>query len=153
VFDTVLGLPVHALVVHGVVVLLPLMALVTIWWAWRAPSRPALGWLVVAADLAVAVMTWVAKQSGEALQARLGGLVAQDHAAIARWLPWVALALAAVAVLVQFARGSAGGLGMPPRVTAAVVTVVAAGAVVWTVRTGHSGSAAVWGGIIASTVK
>ena len=29
VFDTVLGLPVHALVVHGVVVLLPLMAIIT----------------------------------------------------------------------------------------------------------------------------
>jgi hypothetical protein len=169
VFDTVLGLPVHALVVHGVVVLLPLLTLVTVWWAWRPPAGRDVGWLVVAADLAVTVLTWVAQRSGEALQARLGGQVARDHAQIAKWLPWLALALAASAVLVQVARGPGRTAGMPGRVTAAqatraaaalrtrvtgaLATVVAVGALVWTVRTGHSGTEAVWGGIVGSTGK
>ena len=34
-FDTIAGLPIHALVVHGVVVLLPLMAIATLVWAFR----------------------------------------------------------------------------------------------------------------------
>ena len=45
-FDTIAGLPVHALVVHGVVVLLPLMSLVTVVWAFvpSAPARVGMPW-------------------------------------------------------------------------------------------------------------
>jgi hypothetical protein len=100
VFDTILGLPVHALVVHGVVVLLPLMAVVTLVWALRRPTRGSLGWVVVAADAVVTVMTFVAKESGEALQRRLGGRVAVEHGELADPMPLVAAALLVTAVLV-----------------------------------------------------
>ena len=68
VFDTVLGLPVHALVVHGVVVLLPLMAIVTAVVACVPRWRARAAWPVVVVDAGMVAMTLVARQSGEALQ-------------------------------------------------------------------------------------
>jgi hypothetical protein len=152
-FDTILGLPVHALVVHGVVVLLPLMAVVTVWWAARTASTRRTGWLVVAADAAVTVLTWVAAQSGEALQHRLGGTVAVEHGQLARYLPWMALGLTIAAGLVQLNRRGGDGAHLPGRVTAPLVAVVALVVVYWTVRVGHAGAVAVWAEIVRSTTK
>ena len=147
-FDTVLGLPVHALVVHGVVVLLPLMALVTMVVAFVPRWRARVAWLVVAADLAMVLVTLVARQSGEALQRRLGGQIAAEHAAIGRDLIWFALGLFAASVVVALTRDARGGSSR----LAAVLTFVAAALVTWwTIRVGHTGADAVWKGIIAST--
>lgn len=154
-FDTIFGLPVHALVVHGVVVLLPLMAVVTLVWAWRRPARPATGWLVVAADLVVTAMTFVAKESGEALQRRLGGRAALEHGELADPLPLIAGALLLTAVLVQVHRtrgdGAGGGSAGLRTGLSVLVTAAAAVVVVWTVRVGHSGAEAVWGEIVSNT--
>jgi uncharacterized membrane protein len=155
VFDTVLGLPVHALIVHGVVVLLPLMSLVTVAWAWRRPARASVGWLVVVADVVVTLMTFVAKQSGEELQRRLGGRAALEHGDLAGPLPLIAGALLVGALLVQLhrtrgdgAHGVRGGLGTG---LSWLVTAVAAVVVVWTIRVGHTGAQAVWGQIVSNT--
>ena len=148
VFDTVLGLPIHALVVHGVVVLLPLMALVTAVVAFVPRLRVPAAWPVAVIDAGMVAMTFVARQSGEALQTRLGGQVAQDHAALGRNLIWFALAMFLVSLVVAVNRRS-------ERSTPGVVLAVVTGALAiwWTVRVGHSGSSAVWSGIVASTNK
>ena len=78
-FDTVLGLPVHVLVVHAVVVGLPLMAVVTAVVALMPALRLRFAWPVVVLDAGVVVATFVARESGEVLQQRLGGSVAQQH--------------------------------------------------------------------------
>ena len=158
VFDTILGLPVHALVVHAEVVLLPLVAAVTVWWSARPAATRRTGLLVIAADAVVTVVTWVAAQSGEALQRRLGGTVARAHGELASALPWMALALTVAAVIVQLTRqdpaqAPAPGPHLPGRVTAPLVGVVAVVAVVWTIRVGHSGATAVWAEIIRNTGK
>ena len=70
-FDTVAGLPVHALVVHAVVVLLPLAALATAVWAFRSSDPPRVGYAVVAADAVVTALAFVARFSGEALEPTL----------------------------------------------------------------------------------
>lgn len=145
-FDTVLGLPVHALVVHGVVVLLPLMAMITAAVAcvprWRAHAA----WPVVVVDAGMVAMTLVARQSGLALQSRLGGQVAQKHAELGKNLIWFAIALFLASLVVAMVRRSR-------RATLGAVFAVVAGvfAIWWTVRVGHTGSEAVWKGIIAST--
>lgn len=144
-FDTVLGLPVHALVVHGVVVLLPLMAGLTVAAAFVPRLRWA-AWWVVGANAAVLAMTFVARQSGAALQARLGGQVAVEHGDIGSRLPWFALALLVASVLVAVSR--AAGRTLPAGVLA---LVAAAAALFWAVRTGHSGSEAVWAEIVRNT--
>lgn len=147
-FDTVLGLPVHALVVHGVVVLLPLMALVTMIVAFVPRWRARVAWLVAVADLAMVLATVVARQSGEALQRRLGGQVAAEHAAVGRDLIWFALGLFAASVIVALTRDARGGSS---RLAAALTFVAAALVTWWTIRVGHTGADAVWKGIVAST--
>jgi hypothetical protein len=139
-FDTIAGLPVHALVIHAVVVLLPLMAVLTIVVAVRKNLRERYSWWVVAANLVIFVITLVAKESGEALQKSLGGQVAQEHGELGDVLPWFALFLAlASAATAVTQRNKALG---PVAVVVSIVAAVAA--TVWTVRTGDSGARAVW---------
>jgi len=141
-FDTILGLPVHALVVHAVVVLLPLMAVVTLVVALRQKWREALAWPVVALNALVLGATFVAKESGEALERRLGVNVA-DHEAWGSKLPYVAAALLVVSVFVAIWRRNS---RFGP--IAVVLTIIVAGVTVfWTVRTGHTGAVAVWGSV------
>ncbi len=150
-FDTVLGLPVHVLVVHGVVVLLPLVAVVTVLWAFREDAPRLVGWAVIAANLVVAGMTFVAKESGEALQERLGGQIADEHAEIADVLPYFALALLFASVIMQALRSR--NIHVPQRLPGVLTAVVALVAVLWTVRAGHSGSEAVWGEVVRQSSR
>ena len=139
-FDTILGLPLHPLIVHGVVVLLPLMALVTVVVALRQPWRVPLAWPVVVLNALVLGTTVVAKESGEALERRLGVNVA-DHESWGSRLPYVATALLVVSVLVAIWRRN-NRFGP----IAVILTIIVAGVTVfWTVRTGHTGAMAVWG--------
>ena len=148
-FDTISGLPVHVLVVHAVVVLLPLMSLVTIAVAVRRRWRAAAPWVVLA-DAAVVGLAYVAEESGEVLQGRLAQFnpgVAQQHSEYGDQMTWFALALLVAAVLVWLTSRSA--RLVPVAVVAALVTGVAA--VGWTYLTGESGARAVWGEQIANT--
>jgi Predicted membrane protein (DUF2231) len=141
VFDTITGLPVHALVIHIVVVLLPLLALVTIAVAVKAPWRERYSWWVAAANGVMFLITLVTKKSGEALQESLGGQVAREHGEMGSILPWFALVLAlASAATAATSRNRALG---PVAVVVSILAAVAA--VFWTVRTGDAGTRAVWG--------
>jgi hypothetical protein len=148
-FDTISGLPVHVLVVHAVVVLLPLMSLVTIGVAVRPRWRqyaPA----VAVIDGLVVVAAWAAKESGEKLQARLQQFdpaVARDHGEHGALVPYVALGVFVAAVLVWATQR------FPRIVPLAVVVALVAGAggVWWTYVTGESGARAVWGDTVKNT--
>jgi len=71
VFDYILGLPMHALVIHAVVVLVPLSALVAIAFAVRPVWRHALRWPVAIGGVVSGVTAFVAAESGEALERRV----------------------------------------------------------------------------------
>jgi hypothetical protein len=152
-FDLFDGLPVHILVVHAVVVLVPLMAIVTIAFTLRPKWRPALGWAILGNVVATGAAV-VAKEAGEKLQARLsaqvGQAVAEDHAELGDKLPYFAAALLIASVLAWILVHSTGGAA---RVGLALVLVIVtgAGAGWWTFRTGDSGSRAVWEDTIANT--
>jgi hypothetical protein len=147
-FDTVTGLPVHALVVHGVVVLVPLAAFglvaIAVRPAWRRPYAP----LVAALATIGLALVPVATRSGDELKERLnaGGVVAdqiQDHQDMANRVLWptVAMWLLAIALLVMDRRGRTG----PQMTVVAVLSVVAAvGAATLVALAGHLGSTAVW---------
>lgn len=143
-FDTILGLPVHPLVVHGVVVLLPLMALVTVVVALRQPWREKLAWPVVVLNALVLGMTFAAKQSGEALAQRMQGLDISAHASWGERLPLIATGLLVVSVIVAIGRRNArfGPIAIALSLIAAGLTVF------WTLRTGHSGAESVWGSLV-----
>lgn len=147
-FDTFRGLPVHALVVHGVVVLVPLAAVgliaVAVRPAWRRPYAPLVALLATAALALVPVAT----MSGSKLEERVnaGGVVAkqiQDHEDMARLVIWPTLAmwLVALVLLVMDRRGRSG----PPMTVLAVVAVLVALAAAGQVAiAGELGSTAVW---------
>jgi hypothetical protein len=150
-FDTVLGLPVHALVVHAVVTLLPLSAAGVV----AVPRwRERYGTVVLLVSTAALVAVPVATQSGEKLQARLGasGVVArqiEDHQEIGKLVLWPTLAMwvLAIALVLMSRRRSARRAVTAVAVLAAVAAVVAAGVVL---RAGHLGSTAVWSCTIGS---
>ena len=147
-FDVINGLPIHALVVHGVVVLLPLMALVTIAVGFRPAWRQQAAWWVVVADAAVLLLVFVAVRSGETFQRRLGGQVAIDHGQQARLLLPISLAMLVGALLVALLARRGGGASTG---VAALVTLVGLVAIGWTVRAGDSGARAVWESVIQGT--
>jgi hypothetical protein len=149
VFDVVAGLPLHPLVVHAAVVLVPVAALVVAVAALWPRFRRWAGYLPAGLALAALVVVPVATQSGEALQSRLGDPpFIGEHADLGEGLvPWVvALALVGVGVSVtEVLRRRGRDLHRGVVVGVAVVAVaVAAGAVVQTVLAGHSGATAVW---------
>lgn len=143
-FDTILGLPIHPLVVHAVVVLLPLMALVTVLVALRTPWRERLAWPVVVADVLVLGAAFVAKESGEQLQRRLSGIQIAEHVRWGNTVPVVAFGLVVAALLVALARRRTALAG----VSILVAVVAAAAAVFWVVQAGHTGATAVWSGVV-----
>ena len=140
-FDTITGLPLHPLVIHGVVVGVPLMAVLTVLVAVRKDLRERFAWWVAGANFLLFLLTLVAKESGEALQQAKGGQLAIEHGQLGSVLPWFVLALtAASAAVAGTSRNRALG---PIAVVVAIVAAVAA--VYWTVRTGDAGARAVWG--------
>lgn len=153
------GLPLHPLVVHTTVVLLPLSAAAAVVLAlvprWRWLTRwPAAVLAVVAGGLA-----WVATWSGEALLEARPGLapLVEDHEDLGELATWATLPFAAVVVLAAWSLAGpsalASGRGaqesrLPAleRVLAVAVVAGALGGLVLVVLTGDSGARAVWGG-------
>ncbi|ATO15259.1 hypothetical protein CO540_16625 [Micromonospora sp. WMMA2032] len=156
--DSVNGLPLHPLVVHAVVVLLPLAALGVVALAVRPAWRGRFGWLVVlVAALATAAVP-LATESGESLERRVGD--PGRHAALGDQLIWFALPLLVAAVALVWLHRRAdrpagdtrtagpGALGV---VVAVLAVVVAAANLVQVYRVGDSGAKAVWGDTPAAT--
>ncbi|MDN5767295.1 MAG: hypothetical protein L0H96_03615 [Humibacillus sp.] len=70
-FDFVFGLPMHALVIHVVVVFVPLSALCTVAYVAKASWRWVLRWPIVAGALVSGISAFVAAESGERLLVRV----------------------------------------------------------------------------------
>ncbi|GAA4112154.1 hypothetical protein GCM10022415_06720 [Knoellia locipacati] len=150
-FDLINGIPLHPLVVHAIVVLLPLATLGTIAIAVRPRWRRSYGPLVVAAAALAAVLSPVATQSGEALERRVGD--PGVHAELGDTLVFFAIALTlASAALVWLERrassptraASAGGSRLTT-VVAIVAVVIGLASAVQVYRVGDSGARAAWG--------
>ena len=150
--DTFAGLPVHALVVHGAVVLVPLAAIGAILMALRPDFSRRFGTLVVLVAGAGMGASVVAKESGEQLAKRVG--TPEVHASLGEVMPLVAAALfVLVLVFWLFDRGIPLNRTRPAWLTvlAVVVVIGGVGATWWTIRVGHSGSESVWSSIIENT--
>lgn len=151
------GLPAHPLLVHGPIVLVPLVALLALVLvvkrSWRASFGP---WLVLLA-LVMFGMTVLAGGAGEELQANVKDTeLVRHHAQLGDAMKPIALALF-VAVLLLVAPAWAYARGGRPAVLArlatssawniiSVVLVIATAvlATYWIIQTGHSGAESVW---------
>lgn len=142
------GLPLHPLIVHSVVVLVPLTALALILGAFFPGARKRLGIVTPIAALVVLVLVPLTMLAGEALAEEVGPVPAvQHHAELGRMLwPW-ALAMSVVAV----GQWCWYRFGRAPRraaraIIAALAVVSGAGSTVMVVLIGEAGARAVWGG-------
>ncbi len=150
-FDLINGIPLHPLVVHAIVVLLPLATLGTLAIALRPSWRVRYGPLVVGAALASTVLCPVATSSGEALQERVGN--PGDHAELGETLVWFSaalLVLSAAMVWLQWraerSAEAAPPVGQSRLLTAVAVLSVVAGlaSTVQVYRVGDTGARAAW---------
>ena len=150
-FDTIFGLPVHALVIHAVVVLLPLAALLVVVMAAVPRWRPALRWPTLALAVIAVANIPVATRSGHALERRIGSSeLIDDHRELGDTMIWFGLAMLVLTAAFVFAdRARQRG---PVVAGLAVLAVLASGAAtVQVMRTGHAGTTAVWQPIVDAT--
>lgn len=157
-FGEINGLPVHVLVVHAVVVLIPLAALLTVLSAVWPAARRRLGVITPLVALLALGSAWVAREAGEWLAARVADtpLIA-EHTELGGNMLLFAIGLFVAALLAWgiptlLARRSGGA--QPPwvGVVVALIAVALAGASVFQVfRVGESGSKAVWTGSFCAT--
>lgn len=146
--DTIFGLPMHPLIVHATVVIVPTAALLVALAATIPRFRSWIGPVPALTALVACVLVPLSTGSGEELQHRVGeSSLVQRHADLAETLIWFVIPLAAVAVAGYWLhrRGSAGRALV---VTVAVAAVALAGATLVDVGLiGHSGAKASWSSV------
>jgi hypothetical protein len=172
VFEEFLGIPMHPLLVHASVVLIPLQVLAALVYALVPFARRHIAWLVITLAVVGPLTALLSKLSGDAFRDRLirngtagGDLIPKidEHSSFGDATLYASLALSVVTVLlvvIQVARfrragagGASGGEGSSTGqfVTALVLTVLvlaAAGATGYYVfRTGDTGAHMVWTGL------
>ncbi|MDH6238146.1 DUF2231 domain-containing protein [Cryobacterium sp. CG_9.6] len=148
-FDTFFGLPLHPFIVHSTEVVVPTAALVVllaaVWPRFRRWAR----FLPLGLALAAVVLVPISTESGESLQARVGGsALINIHANQAEGLlPWV-IGLLVVAAVMQFWNYTQRAKTRSPKWVAIVIALAAVltatGTTVQAVIIGHSGATAVW---------
>ena len=159
-FDQIGDMPLHPLVIHIPVLGIPLGLLLTLLFAFPR-TREWARWPLAVTAVGSTAATWVALQSGEALEAMLGyepgnpvaDLIGQ-HEVLADQLFYIMLGFSVVALLnvflVRTARAADGGRkesgpAGPIRILL-VLAMAALGvvAVIWVARVGDLGARAVW---------
>ena len=155
-FDTFLGLPLHVLLLHFTVVLIPLAAIATTAVFWWKPWRRFAGAPLVAVNAALLVLTFVTVQSGQNLQnrfQRIGDMNVprDDHETFGRALLWIVLALAVVTLIGWLAGRRSAFSGAVRTALGVVVAGLAAASIVLAVLAGHTGSSSHWGDFVENT--
>ena len=157
-FDTILDIPLHPLVVHAVVVLAPLTALLLVLFAATERLRVRIGAVLPVLATLTYVAAFVAEKSGEALRTMIGGGsdLVEAHEELGERLPLALLGVAVLSWLVWGAwrRGfriddsteEPVGTGVAFRVLSLAGVVAAVGLTALVVLVGHSGAVAVWSG-------
>jgi len=149
--DNIFGLPLHPLVVHATVVVVPTAALAVLVSAVWPRFRAWAGWGPLLLAAAAVVLVPISTGSGESLEHRLPETaLIEKHADLAEGLlPWViALAVAAAAVAWVSRRPQNVARFLPVAATV-LALVAAAGTVVQVARIGHSGAKASWSDVPA----
>ena len=144
------GMPAHALLVHAIVVLAPLVAALEILCALWPAARRRLVWLNLALAAAVMVVTPLTIEAGEWLfdQQPAPSAILQTHQERGEWMIYLAVALLVVAIVQAFQHRSESRSTEPKRmltvIAAVLAIVVGVGATFGVVLIGDTGARAVW---------
>jgi hypothetical protein len=158
-FERIGDLPLHVLVIHAAVVVLPVAALTAIAFAVLPRWRWLLRWPALLLGLGSLVLAYVAKESGQAFVAAVPTLekAVELHEKRGNLLFWYCVIFAVVAVAAFLLLGGASALASgkgakatkskPLELVTSVAVVVIGVLVIWqTIRTGDAGAKAVWDG-------
>ena len=145
--DNILGLPLHPLIVHAAVVLVPLAALGALVVLFSGTLRERFGWLAAGLALLGAASAIAARLSGELFLTQLGvgGAAVNTHRMWGQLAPFPAVAMAVLLIAALLLRNRTGALWWVVAGLAAAAAVVSLGLIL---LTGHSGATAVWGGVL-----
>jgi uncharacterized membrane protein len=147
-FNTIGGLPVHPLVIHFVVVLVPLAAAGLIVAVLNLNFRRRFAFALLCLLAASVPLAFVAKESGEALSERIG--ITERHEDLGDSFPlWVAALTVVAGVWLLIARR--GGMNTVRKIIGLVLVAASAGVIGLTFLVGHSGAEATWSSLTGST--
>jgi len=151
--DLITGLPVHPLVIHAVVVLVPLAAIGALLVIFIPKFCVTYSPLVLIAVVLGTITAFVATHSGEALSERVG--LPKSHATHGERLSYVVLAFAILFTLwflLERTNWIKGAIANPLKIVLKVlIPIVAFLSIVLTILVGHSGAEASWKNRIAAT--
>ncbi|MBE1552527.1 putative membrane protein [Mycobacterium sp. OAS707] len=148
---TISGLPAHALLVHAIVVLAPLVALLEILCAIWPGARRRLVWLVLALAAVNMVLTPLTTYAGEWLydQQSDPSPILREHAERGDWMIYFSIGLLLVAIALAAMHWLEGRSEKRRTVATVVIAIVAlavgVSSIVGVVRIGDAGAQAVWG--------
>jgi hypothetical protein len=149
-FEEILGLPAHPLIIHAAVVLTPLLAGLAIVYALAPRTRGALAWAVVLLSITAPAAVFAAKESGEAFVRRLfaDGQIpppVTEHESFATPLLLATAGLGLASLLLVYAARTErfGKVAVTALSGVAVVLALVVG--FYVLRAGHTGAVAVWG--------
>lgn len=158
-FERFGDLPLHVLVIHAAVLVLPVTALVAIVFALVPKWRWLLRWPTLLLALASLALAFVARESGKAFVAAIPDLqklvaLHEERGNLLFWFVLIFLAVAIAAFLLlggpsQLAsgKGAKATKSKPLELVVSAAVVVVGVLVIWqTIRTGDAGAKAVWDG-------
>lgn len=151
--DLITGLPVHPLVIHAVVVLVPLAAIGALLVIFIPKFRASYSPLVLIAVVTGTVTAFIATQSGEALSERVG--LPNSHSTYGERLSYAVLAFAILFTIwfvLERTTWIKGAVVNPLKIILKIaIPIIAVLSIIFTVLAGHSGAEASWKNRIAAT--
>lgn len=146
IFGIVAGLPLHPLVVHAAVVLVPLVALSALVMSYLPSFSRRYGKAILVLAVIAQGSLFLAKASGEALQELVDKNI-ESHAELGELAPFVTLPMLALIFIrwrMDRSGATVGNVWLRRGVSVGLV-VASIAAIVMTVLVGHSGADSVWG--------
>jgi hypothetical protein len=148
---TITGIPAHALLVHAIVVLAPLVALLEMLCGFWPAARRRFVWLVLALAAVTLVLTPLTTSAGDWLynQQQQPSDILITHANRGQWMIAFSAALFVVAIALAVLHWLEGRSDKRRSVATVIVAIVAlavgVSSIVGVVRIGDAGAEAVWG--------
>ena len=144
--DLVMGLPLHPLVVHAAVVLVPMVALAALAMSYWPSFSIRYGKPILILAVVAQLSLFIAKASGEPFEERLGKNI-ERHAELGEIAPLTFLPLL-VLLFIRWRMDRSGATVGSANIRRMVSILLAAAAIlalVFIFLTGHSGAESVWG--------
>lgn len=145
-FDLITGIPIHPLISHAVVVIVPLAAIGALILTFVTKWRAAYSHLVLIAALLSPISAFIATQSGEALSKRVG--LPNPHSTLGERLALLVLIFAIIfSIWFAIEKSERVRTKVPKavkRIIRILVPILAIGSLILTVLVGHSGAEATW---------